>query len=52
MTLRCTSCNIEVSDDYVKFKCPACGKTEIIRCDKCRATSTPYKCQECGFEGP
>ncbi len=50
--LRCTSCNREVNaGEYVSFKCPQCGET-IIRCDHCRATSTPWKCPKCGFEGP
>jgi len=52
MVLKCSSCNREVFDDYIRFKCPACGKAEIIRCDKCRGMSVKYVCPECGFEGP
>ncbi|MBN2127457.1 MAG: RNA-binding protein [Candidatus Diapherotrites archaeon] len=48
----CGSCNKEVSDDFVEFKCPSCGKSNIIRCLHCRATSKEYKCEECGFTGP
>ncbi len=50
--IRCTSCNKEVTDNYVKFKCPEGGETEIIRCDKCRQNIVTYECPECGFEGP
>jgi len=48
----CTSCKKEVSNDYVEFKCSECGNVKIVRCNNCRATSTKYKCPECGFEGP
>ncbi len=48
----CTTCNVEVTHEYVEFKCPSCGKTHILRCDHCRETIKPYKCSECGFEGP
>jgi Zn-ribbon RNA-binding protein len=50
--MKCTSCKREVTDDYVKFKCPQCGKNTIVRCMKCRDTVTPYVCDECGFTGP
>jgi hypothetical protein len=50
--LRCSSCQKEVTDDYVRFKCPNCGKEEIIRCMKCRKIVAKYKCKSCGFEGP
>jgi predicted RNA-binding Zn-ribbon protein involved in translation (DUF1610 family) len=36
----------------VVFKCPNCGKVEIIRCNKCRKMSVPYVCPICGFQGP
>ncbi|MCD6478721.1 MAG: RNA-binding protein [Candidatus Diapherotrites archaeon] len=49
---KCISCNTVVTNDYVAFKCPNCLKATIIRCDKCRGSSKPYKCPECGFEGP
>ncbi|HOD89895.1 MAG TPA: zinc finger domain-containing protein [archaeon] len=48
----CTSCKKEVTKDYVSFKCPNCGKTKIVRCNRCKAISKIYKCPECGFIGP
>jgi hypothetical protein len=50
--LRCSSCQKEVTDNYVRFKCPNCGKQEIIRCMRCREIVAAYKCKDCGFEGP
>lgn len=50
--LKCSSCHKEVTDNYVRFKCPNCGKEEIIRCTKCRAIVAKYKCGNCQFEGP
>ncbi|MFH1586583.1 MAG: zinc finger domain-containing protein [Candidatus Diapherotrites archaeon] len=47
----CTTCNKEVTGDYVEFKCPKCDKEIIIRCGHCRSTSKTYQCS-CGFEGP
>jgi len=47
----CSTCNREVADEYISFKCPGCGKEPIVRCRHCRTTSKPYKCK-CGFEGP
>ncbi len=49
--LRCVSCHREVSDDFVRFKCPKCGH-EIIRCIECRERAVPWVCPNCGFEGP
>lgn len=49
---KCTSCKREVTDDYVEFKCPKCGKEIIIRCLHCRKLVAPYVCTKCGFEGP
>jgi predicted RNA-binding Zn-ribbon protein involved in translation (DUF1610 family) len=51
---RCVSCGVSIVNDIgaVKFPCPNCGKTTIIRCSKCRKIVTKYKCHECGFEGP
>jgi hypothetical protein len=49
---RCTSCNTEVTDDFTKFKCPSCGKEDIIRCNRCKSISKQYKCPNCGFIGP
>ena len=48
----CTSCNKEVRSEFASFKCPACGKAKINRCDRCKAISKLYKCPECGFVGP
>jgi predicted RNA-binding Zn-ribbon protein involved in translation (DUF1610 family) len=36
----------------VMFKCPNCEKSEIIRSLHDRQIAAPYKCSECGFEGP
>ncbi|MBU0628090.1 MAG: RNA-binding protein [Nanoarchaeota archaeon] len=52
--LVCGSCksittNIEGS---TVFKCPNCGKTDIVRCKHCRSIAAKYKCASCGFEGP
>jgi len=51
---KCSSCYINVVNDSaaVKFPCPNCGKSTIIRCSKCRKIVTKYKCPVCGFEGP
>ncbi len=51
--LKCTSCGrLVVADkDWVDFKCPACGKERIIRCDSCKRMQNTYRCK-CGFEGP
>ncbi len=48
----CSTCNKEVADNFVEFRCPSCGKAPIIRCFHCRKTAKAYKCPECGFEGP
>jgi len=50
----CSSCKTKVTNlkGTVKFKCPKCGKQEIIRCKTCRKTVAKYTCPECGFEGP
>ena len=47
----CVSCG-RLTDNYAMFKCPDCGKTDIIRCDQCRLDHVKYRCTECGFEGP
>ncbi|MCL6500446.1 MAG: zinc finger domain-containing protein [Candidatus Pacearchaeota archaeon] len=49
--IRCQSCNEELGQNSVVFKCPSCGKRDITRCDHCRKVGVKYKC-ECGFEGP
>ncbi|MFC1742065.1 zinc finger domain-containing protein [Nanoarchaeota archaeon] len=50
----CSSCKKKVANmvGTVKFVCPNCGKTDIIRCGHCREIVAKYKCHECGFEGP
>jgi predicted RNA-binding Zn-ribbon protein involved in translation (DUF1610 family) len=48
----CDSCNKEVTDNFVEFKCPKCNKNNIIRCLHCRSTSKEYICKQCGFTGP
>jgi hypothetical protein len=50
----CSSCKVDIANDVgsVRFPCPGCGKTEIIRCSKCRKIVAQYKCPECGFVGP
>lgn len=49
--MKCTTCGKE-TNDYVKFKCPNCGETEIIRCKSCRVLGRHYKCEKCEFIGP
>lgn len=39
-------------EDFVKFPCPSCSKSVVLRDRRCRLQSVPYKCPECGFEGP
>jgi Zn-ribbon RNA-binding protein len=50
----CSSCKKDITNDIgsVKFNCPGCSKTEIIRCKSCRQLATKYTCHECGFVGP
>jgi Zn-ribbon RNA-binding protein len=52
--LKCSSCKRNITNlvGSAKFKCPSCGKQEIIRCKNCREIVATYKCPECGFEGP
>ncbi|MFQ6055571.1 MAG: zinc finger domain-containing protein [Methanosarcinales archaeon] len=54
MKLICSTCGINVTgqEDFVKFDCPECGETVIIRCRKCKKLSNKYVCEKCGFEGP
>jgi len=55
MNLRtCNGCNVKIVNikGSTIFKCPQCGKVDIIRCGNCRKLATKYKCPECGFEGP
>ncbi|MGI6589124.1 MAG: zinc finger domain-containing protein [Candidatus Iainarchaeum sp.] len=48
----CTTCNKVVTSNHIEFKCPSCGKTNIVRCASCKEDSKEYKCKECGFVGP
>ncbi|MBU0461701.1 MAG: RNA-binding protein [Nanoarchaeota archaeon] len=50
----CNSCKKSIANDSgtVHFKCPKCGKSDIIRCSYCRKIVAKYKCHECNFEGP
>ncbi|MBR9690815.1 RNA-binding protein [Candidatus Woesearchaeota archaeon] len=50
----CSSCKKDVSNDTgnVSFKCPKCGKEDIIRCTHCRDIAAKYVCHSCKFEGP
>ncbi|MEK6826004.1 MAG: zinc finger domain-containing protein [Nanoarchaeota archaeon] len=36
----------------VKFVCPQCGETKIVRSYHEREIATKYVCQRCQFEGP
>lgn len=49
----CISCNKNVLNTVsVRFECPQCGKSEMIRCNHCRKIGAKYKCSSCGFIGP
>lgn len=50
----CSSCGRLISpyEKGVKFYCPNCGAVLLWRCRKCRELSLPYRCPNCGFEGP
>ncbi|MBW3015110.1 DUF1610 domain-containing protein [Candidatus Woesearchaeota archaeon] len=52
--LYCTSCKKKITNESgsVTFKCPKCGKSNIVRCKHCRQIVAPYTCPECGFRGP
>ncbi|RLJ02838.1 MAG: RNA-binding protein [Candidatus Aenigmatarchaeota archaeon] len=54
MEIVCSTCGVNLisEDDFVRFECPNCGETEIIRCKKCRRVKNHYKCEKCGFVGP
>ncbi len=53
-TKYCTGCkkNVANINESVNFKCPKCGKQEIVRCGHCRKIAAKYTCPECGFVGP
>ncbi|HDN50855.1 MAG: RNA-binding protein [Thermoplasmata archaeon] len=49
---RCITCGRGLAaEGCTQFPCPECDYT-IKRCAVCRNQSAPYKCPECGFEGP
>ena len=52
--MKCSSCGkrIEAERDWVKFDCPKCGKSVIIRCEKCKRLENSYICPDCEFKGP
>jgi predicted RNA-binding Zn-ribbon protein involved in translation (DUF1610 family) len=51
--LVCSSCKKNAAArGTTRFKCPNCGKSEIIRCIHCREIVAKYKCPVCSFEGP
>jgi predicted RNA-binding Zn-ribbon protein involved in translation (DUF1610 family) len=52
--MKCTSCGRSVESEriWVEFRCPACGKATITRCEKCKRLENPYTCPECDFKGP
>ncbi|MBI5391558.1 RNA-binding protein [Candidatus Woesearchaeota archaeon] len=50
----CNSCKTKIANmkGSVQFKCPSCGKGEILRCPHCRKVGTRYACGLCSFTGP
>ena len=52
--LKCSTCGVSVESErvWVAFRCPACGKELITRCEKCKRLENSYTCQSCGFVGP
>jgi len=52
--LICSSCKTKITNKTgtARFKCPNCGKAEIIRCRHCREIAAKYTCPNCGFIGP
>ena len=52
MIKRCSTCNRELINEFVEFKCPACGKSRMVRCMSCEQNTVNYTCTECGFIGP
>ncbi|MCS7105743.1 MAG: zinc finger domain-containing protein [Candidatus Aenigmarchaeota archaeon] len=51
---KCSTCKVNVlaKENFVKFECPNCGETLIVRCSTCKALSNKYTCSKCGFTGP
>ncbi len=52
--MKCSSCGVEVSakKNFVRFKCPSCLETEIVRCFNCKTSSQKFECGKCKFVGP
>lgn len=50
----CSSCKKRITNTLgtTEFKCPNCGKTDIIRCKHCREIVAKYTCPNCEFTGP
>ncbi|MAG47107.1 RNA-binding protein [archaeon] len=48
----CNSCKKSILDSGSIFKCPECGKSEIVRCRHCREIAARYTCSKCSFQGP
>lgn len=50
----CISCKTKIGNlvGSTKFKCPKCGKQDIIRCERCRRLGVKYICESCKFSGP
>ncbi|HLC56308.1 MAG TPA: zinc finger domain-containing protein [Candidatus Nanoarchaeia archaeon] len=52
--MHCSSCKTQITNisGTVKFKCPSCGNTDLVRCTHCREIAARYKCESCEFSGP
>jgi predicted RNA-binding Zn-ribbon protein involved in translation (DUF1610 family) len=51
--VHCTSSGTALSGrGTTHFLCPECGQVTIGRCARCRDQSVPYRCPNCGFQGP
>ncbi|MBU3896813.1 MAG: DUF1610 domain-containing protein [Nanoarchaeota archaeon] len=54
MVLKCSTCGVNLigQSKFVKFQCPNCSETTIIRCYQCKKNANPYECEKCKFRGP
>ncbi|HLC59650.1 MAG TPA: zinc finger domain-containing protein [archaeon] len=52
--MKCTSCGTDslARKNFVRFMCPNCMETEIVRCFNCKVMSNRYECVKCKFIGP
>lgn len=52
--LTCNSCKKRITNvtGTVRFMCPNCGKSELVRCKQCREKAIKYECASCNFTGP